>query len=719
MLNATFKPPWCWSLLVFVVSSGAAGAQDLAEYVRTDPEKIVQPVAEACGQCHRSEFEVWEQTPHAQGFDTLHRKEVAERIAGAMGFRLIKRDSLCLKCHYTALGHERRGRRQLRAETGVSCESCHGAARDWIHVHNDYGVQERDVQKARTLETPEHRARRIEQSKASGMLRPSELYEVVANCFECHTVPHEELVNTGGHGSGSDFELVAWSQGVIRHNFLESFLTGDGTHNAQRPPERKRVMYVVGRALAVEYSLRGVAVARENGRYTKAMVHRANKAIRALKRMADRASIPEVDAMLQAAKAVQVKRNNTGPLLQAAGQIASATRQFIANHDGTQIASIDPLLTGTAPADVSPASSERSPQTETGPTTTNTTSPEPPTDEPPAPGPGQTQADSTRAPVPTETARLPSRTAPRRAPATELRRRPPWRTRPTQTTVGAGECERCHGPQANWWYDDKHFSTADPFLNGERKYLQIARFYGLGESEMTRGDHICMNCHGTIYTGLERSEVDTGVSCESCHGHGGEFLEIHKTDYPQALRLGMVELKDLGVRARTCGGCHLITEQSLLSVGHPSGSDYDFVSGNQSVHHWEEPVEPGADVRSAYSRVLAGRPVPSVALREPPPAPPDSDGSTSPPGVSSTDDETSPTAPVSRGGNSLPGQSPRQAVDGRGTGGAAPSGATNSSSGSDPGGRPSRLTVTDETTVEEMLLLLKQRLENIDRRLKR
>ncbi len=140
-----------------------------------------------------------------------------------MDLRVIKLASdevtpACLQCHYTP--KVRRGT-QLRAGAGVTCESCHGAARDWIGIHNEYGVPEPDFQKASLLETPEHRARRIEQSEARGMLRPSQLYEVMANCYQCHTVPHEDLVNRGLHSTGNgNFELVEWSQGSIRHNFL-------------------------------------------------------------------------------------------------------------------------------------------------------------------------------------------------------------------------------------------------------------------------------------------------------------------------------------------------------------------------------------------------------------------------------------------------------------------------------------------------------------------
>jgi hypothetical protein len=169
--------------------SNVFSQDDPQKYIRYDPEKIVG--AQPCGECHQSELRTWKETRHNTGFKTMHRKESAEKIAGAMGFHLIKRESLCLKCHYTAQVE----RDQLKAISGVSCESCHGAASDWIKIHNNYGGKESTYEN----ETSEHKAQRIAQSKEAGMRRPSELYEVAANCYQCHLVPHEKLVNVGGH----------------------------------------------------------------------------------------------------------------------------------------------------------------------------------------------------------------------------------------------------------------------------------------------------------------------------------------------------------------------------------------------------------------------------------------------------------------------------------------------------------------------------------------
>jgi hypothetical protein len=116
---------------------------------------------------------------------------------------------------------------------------------------------------AKAAETPEHRQQREENSVAHGMNNPHNVYLIAKQCYNCHTVPNEQLVNVGGHQAGSkDFELVAWSQGMVRHNFLR---TG-GTANAESTAAQLRVMYVVGVMTDLEYSLRAVAAATQKGR---------------------------------------------------------------------------------------------------------------------------------------------------------------------------------------------------------------------------------------------------------------------------------------------------------------------------------------------------------------------------------------------------------------------------------------------------------------------
>jgi hypothetical protein len=199
--------------------------------VAIDPHKVLG--AQSCEKCHAAEIQTWKRTPHHETFLTLHRKPEAQQIASKLGIANFKADSNCIQCHYTM---DQVGG-QLEAIAGVSCESCHGPAQDWIAVHNDYGGA--NVTKAQ--ETPEHRALRFSKSIELGMRNPVNVYLLAQSCYRCHTVPDERLVNVGGHHAGSlDFELVSWSQGTVRHNFVRT----DGKVNAEETQGRLRLMFV-------------------------------------------------------------------------------------------------------------------------------------------------------------------------------------------------------------------------------------------------------------------------------------------------------------------------------------------------------------------------------------------------------------------------------------------------------------------------------------------
>jgi hypothetical protein len=232
-----------------LASTSASGAQ----VHEIDPAKVVG--ATKCGECHKYEVEAWKLTPHFATFDTMHRSADGQKIAAALGIKRIKSESLCLTCHYTV--QTKAG--QTEPISGVSCESCHGAAKDWIDVHN-----------SKKLSRDERRTK----SAAAGMIRPDNIYEVAANCFQCHLVPNEKLVNVGGHSAGTPgFELVAWSQGMVRHNFLTP--SGEeGKVNREDDINRKRMMFAVGTILDLEYSLRGVASATQKATYGITMARR-------------------------------------------------------------------------------------------------------------------------------------------------------------------------------------------------------------------------------------------------------------------------------------------------------------------------------------------------------------------------------------------------------------------------------------------------------------
>ncbi len=260
----------------------------------------------------------------------MPRSEKAEEIAEAMGIFLIREDSDCLTCHFTSAIKDG----EVTPIAGITCESCHGAGKDWIKVHSDYGGKG----VTRETEDPANKKDRLEKSGAAGMIRPVRLYALAQNCYSCHTVPNEKLVNKGGHPAGSKFELVRWSQGEVRHNVQYT------KENGEAPLERRRMMYIVGRILDLEFALRGVAKATKNANYAKTMAKRTKVAKKRIQQIAEVVDAPEITAILAIADKAKLKLNSEGPLTTAANEVATEAKKLAANHDGSQFSGIDALL---------------------------------------------------------------------------------------------------------------------------------------------------------------------------------------------------------------------------------------------------------------------------------------------------------------------------------------------------------------------------------------
>ena len=230
-----------------------------------DPEKVIG--AAECGRCHSVELLAWQKSQHYRTFRELPSSTTAEEIANRMDIFDMTEEADCLQCHFTQKKEE--SDPHPKAISGVSCELCHGAAKDWVNLHNDLG----EYRNRKAEEPPEHRQARLKKAYAAGMNPLTNLVDFVTSCYECHTVPNEKLVNAGGHKAGSPFEFISWSQGEVRHNFLKSEVK-----NGQRPRKHLQFLYVIGRIIDLEYGLRGLAKATEDGPYAKAMVLRTQLA---------------------------------------------------------------------------------------------------------------------------------------------------------------------------------------------------------------------------------------------------------------------------------------------------------------------------------------------------------------------------------------------------------------------------------------------------------
>jgi hypothetical protein len=344
MKTCTMKSYVTLSMLassVLLLNPGKSNGQAISTL---HPEKVVG--SERCEECHSEEIRAWKNSTHAKS-DQVHRdektKERAQEIAARMGIKNVNEISthpLCTECHFT----RQKNRAGLKVIGGVSCESCHGGGKDYRDVHGNKD------------EIPS-REERQKQSKAMGMLYPDEIYKVAENCYSCHVIRDEKLVNVGGHRARSEgFNLVEWNAGEVRHNFYDADYTRNEKINLETRIERKRMFYVVGMLLDLEHSLRGLAASSgdadpkaRNYRYVmgSTAVRLRDDTLKGLPRLigalGGEAGAPK--ELLAIKKIVDVVSFRSQPdLLQAADAIKAQIEVFGRTQDGTDLGALDALL---------------------------------------------------------------------------------------------------------------------------------------------------------------------------------------------------------------------------------------------------------------------------------------------------------------------------------------------------------------------------------------
>ncbi len=254
--------------------------------------------AKLCEECHEEEYKIWQKTKHFTSFRVAHRepkdpsKPSPKKILAAVGgHKRMKRNETCYLCHYTLVKKDA-GAKSV-AKSGPSCENCHGVSSDWLPLHDDYGGK--DVKKS--VETADHKAERIADSKTAGMIWPAMKYEIAEKCMICHGLANPDLkaedlakMLGAGHPINPDFELVKYSQGSIRHRFYAPNMK----INAEMTPQEQAELFIIGQA-AAWVSANGVMSKIDNPKYKEAQNKRAENAKIVLSTIS---SFPEVGALL-------------------------------------------------------------------------------------------------------------------------------------------------------------------------------------------------------------------------------------------------------------------------------------------------------------------------------------------------------------------------------------------------------------------------------------
>ena len=176
------------------------------------------------------------------------------------------------------------------------------------------------------------------------------------------------------------------------------------------------------------------------------------------------------------------------------------------------------------------------------------------------------------------------------------------------TFLGVASCasSNCHGAAVprkttsvlqneytTWLKYDTHALAWKALLSEDSK--RIAHHMGIAAPEK---EPLCLRCHATYVPDSakgEKFQVEDGVSCESCHGAAGGWIQTHTATgatHADNISHGLKDSHSLAQRAPSCLTCHYGTENQqvnhrLIGAGHPRLSfELDTFSQLQPKH-WE------------------------------------------------------------------------------------------------------------------------------------
>ncbi|MDA7503411.1 cytochrome c family protein [bacterium] len=345
-----------FALSCFFIIDSSSG-QDLD----FDTSKVLGTEQANCKQCHPSETTHWHKTTHALSLNRLEYTGNSKKYADALGISqaTLKTTSTCADCH----GTKSESSGVVKLISGVSCESCHGGAKDWLKPHAEYfeGHKFSDLKtlrEERLQETPEHRLARMKSTHDAGMIRPDMLHDLAKNCMNCHIVDDEKLV-AAGHKAASAFELTSWLNGEVKHNFFM-----DPDKNADAPSlwmeahqktaeQRNRMKFVVGGMVQIETALERRAIA-SNPAYIPqvgGLVAVGNGKLAQANAMAPTPQTQSAAGIVGPLMGILFVPQPTDKetFSSTAKKISEHTKAFIKENDGSQLPGLDPLIKALPP----------------------------------------------------------------------------------------------------------------------------------------------------------------------------------------------------------------------------------------------------------------------------------------------------------------------------------------------------------------------------------
>ena len=89
--------------------------------------------------------------------------------------------------------------------------------------------------------------------------------------------------------------------------------------------------------------------------------------------------------------------------------------------------------------------------------------------------------------------------------------------------VGPNSCAECHKQEAEAWQASHHFKTFRE-MPRRKEANEIAEKMGV---QRIRSESMCLTCHYTIQEKESKKQPIAGISCESCHGAGEDWIKVH------------------------------------------------------------------------------------------------------------------------------------------------------------------------------------------------
>jgi hypothetical protein len=241
-----------------------------------------------CQSCHQAIFEHEKESRHWLSFKEFSQGAGADVAAKMNVPKPTEVGTRCVECH----GHTYLNDRGKLKTEPISCEACHGKAGDYLAAHNStYDPAKHGGDQNAFL------AKRRAASVAAGMTAQWRLNGGYRNCFTCHVGTDEPIVNTAGHPVMTNFELLAFSQGSVRH--------WHGTDMTADKPGRLGAIHLAGQAMMLEKSLQAVGTSQAAGAFRTQYFQMAKAAQARLVALSSLApSIAELKAITAATAAV-------------------------------------------------------------------------------------------------------------------------------------------------------------------------------------------------------------------------------------------------------------------------------------------------------------------------------------------------------------------------------------------------------------------------------